>query len=425
MQKSYGRVGIFFDGFLAFINLAFKGGLLAGLMITVNHPVAAQEYGVTDKTIVIGGVMDLEGASSGLGQGMKAGIDAAFKNEKIQNRDIEFVTLNDSYKPELTVEAVRQLIDRGIFLMLGNVGTPTARVALPILAENKVPAVGFFTGAGLLRPGVGDVVNYRASYAQEIASLITAAVAAGVKPAEVCALVQNDAYGMAGVEGLKAALEDKAEAESTISQLEQILNMEGDEPARNGLGPVGVYRRNTLYAKEGYQSLKKWEDSSGSPCRLVVTVGTYVPVANFIGYARYKNENWVFSAVSFTGAESFRQELIKYGVTDKILMTQVVPALDSELPIVQAARKALGEKLDYVSLEGYIAGKMVLQIMNEINGDLTRDNFLQAVRDNQFDLGGLKLDFTNDNQASDFVLLTDLQGEKYNVIDPDYLQQLF
>ncbi|MEZ5582095.1 MAG: ABC transporter substrate-binding protein [Candidatus Competibacteraceae bacterium] len=410
MQRLYGRVGEFFAGFPPFLNRTLKGSLWAVLIIAVN-PVAAQEYGVTDKTIRIGGVMDLEGASSGLGQGMKAGIEAAFKNEKIKNRDIEFVTLNDSYRPELTVDAVRQLIDQGIFLMLGNVGTPTARVALPILAENKVPAVGFFTGAGLLRPGVGDVVNYRASYAQEIASLITAALAAGVKPAEVCALVQNDSYGMAGVEGLKAALAGNPEAESTINQLDQILNMEGDEPARNGLGPIGVYRRNTLYAKEGYQSLKKWEEVSGAPCRLVVTVGTYVPVANFIGYARYKNENWVFSAVSFTGAESFRQELTKYGVTDKIIMTQVVPALDSELPIVQAARKALGDQLDYVSLEGYIAGKMVLQIMNAIDGDLTRDNFLQAARGKTFDLGGLKLDFTNDNQASDFVLLTDLQGK--------------
>jgi len=407
--------------------IAFKNvlkGCLYCLLIIAANPSSAQE-GVTDKTIRIGGVMDLEGASSGLGQGMKAGIEAAFKGEKVQDREIEFLTLNDSYRPEKTIDAVKQLIDEDVFMMLGNVGTPTARVALPILAENKVPAVGFFTGAGLLRPGVGDVINYRASYAQEIASLIKAALAAGVKPAEVCALVQNDSYGMAGVQGLKAALTGNPEAESTVDQLEQILNMEGEEPARNGVGPVGVYRRNTLYAKEGYKSLKQWGETSGAPCRLVVTVGTYVPVANFIGYARYKNENWVFSAVSFTGAESFRQELTKYGVTDKIIMTQVVPALNSELPIVQDARKALADQLDYVSLEGYIAGKMVLQIMSEMDGELTRSNFLQATRGKTFDLGGLQLDFTDDNQASDFVLLTDLRGDRYVVIDPEYLKQLF
>ncbi|MEE4380096.1 MAG: ABC transporter substrate-binding protein [Candidatus Competibacteraceae bacterium] len=412
----------FKSSFIALKNV-LKGCWYCLLIIAINSSLAQE--GVTDKTIRIGGVMDLEGASSGLGQGMKAGIEAAFKGEKVQNREIEFLTLNDSYQPEKTIEAVQQLIDQGIFLMLGNVGTPTARVALPILAENKVPAVGFFTGAGLLRPGVGDVINYRASYAQEIASLIKAALAAGVKPAEVCALVQNDSYGMAGVQGLQAALTGNPEAESTIEQLAQILNMEGEEPARNGVGPVGVYRRNTLYAKEGYKSLKQWEETSGAPCRLVVTVGTYVPVANFIGYARYKNENWVFSAVSFTGAESFRKELIQYGVTDKILMTQVVPELGSELPIVQNARKALGDQLDYVSLEGYIAGKLVLRIMSEIDGELTRSNFLKAAQGKTFDLGGLQLDFVDDNQASDFVLLTDLRGDRYDVIDPEYLEQLF
>jgi len=48
---------------------------------------------------------------------------------------------------------------KGVVAMLGNVGTPTARVSLPILAENKIPAIGFFTGAGLLRPGVGDMID--------------------------------------------------------------------------------------------------------------------------------------------------------------------------------------------------------------------------------------------------------------------------
>jgi len=369
--------------------------------------------------------MDLEGESKGLGLGMKAGIEAALKGEKIQGRSIEFVAVNDFYVPENTVKATKQLVERGIFLILGNVGTPTAKVALPILAENKIPAVGFFTGAELLRPGVGDIINFRAGYVQEVASIIEAALAAGVKSQEVCAYVQNDSYGMAGVLGIKTVLAKLSDMTEVIQKLEQILAMQGEEPARNGIGPVGVYPRNAQIARDGYNSLKNWEKISGNPCRLVVTVGTYAPIASFIGYARYKGENWIFSAVSFTGASNFTQALKAQKVSDGVIMTQVVPALDSSLPIVEEARKSLGGQLGYVSLEGFIVGKMFLTIARSIKGDFTRDNFLKAVRGQTFDLGGLKLDFTTDNQGSDLVHLTHLDGEEFKTIAAQQLTTVF
>ena len=40
---------------------------------------------------------------------------------------------------------------------IGNVGTPTAAVALPLALERKMVFLGAFTGANLLRPG--DVVK--------------------------------------------------------------------------------------------------------------------------------------------------------------------------------------------------------------------------------------------------------------------------
>lgn len=122
-------------------------GVVASLVICAAAAVHAAE-GVTPGTIRIGGVMDLKGDSRGLGLGMKAGIEAAIRDKQIQGRRLEFVTLNDNYSPTKTIEATRQLVAENIFAMVGNVGTPTAKVSLPILAENKVPAVGFFTEIG-------------------------------------------------------------------------------------------------------------------------------------------------------------------------------------------------------------------------------------------------------------------------------------
>ncbi len=390
---------------------AIRGTLAAVVVCAATGAHAAE--GVTSNTIRIGGVMDLKGDSRGLGLGMKAGIEAAIRNKQVQGRRLEFVTLNDNYSPPKTIEATKQLVGQDIFAMVGNVGTPTAKVSLPILAENKVPAVGFFTGAGILRPGTGDIINFRASYVQETASVIQAAIGAGISPSGVCAYVQNDAYGMAGVTGIQRALAGRNGTEEVVKILQEMVNMEGENPPRNNMGPVGVYKRNTLYARDGYRSLKAWEEYSGAKCRLIVTVGAYANIARFAAYARNKGENWIISAVSFTGADNFREELRQFGVSDGVIMTQVVPTLDSDLPIVQEAREALGNQFGYVSLEGYIVGKLFIAALEQIQGPVNRENFLNALRGRSFEFGGLNFDFRDDNQASDFVALTYLDRGGY------------
>ena len=367
-----------------------------------------QEKGISDRRIRIGGVMDLGGRSRGLGLGMKAGVEAAIRGQRVHNRRVEYVTLNDSYTPKKTIEATNTLIEQGVFVMIGNVGTPTARVSLPILAQRRIPAVGFFTGAGILRPGVGDIVNYRASYVQETAAVIRSAIDAGVGPGEICAYVQNDAYGMAGVVGIKRALGVLPGTDVVIKTLDMILQQQGENPPRNNLGPVGVYQRNTFTSRDGFRSLKSWEEVSNTRCKVVVTVGTYNAIAKFAAYSRYKGENWVISAVSFTGADSFQSALADVEIRDRVIMTQVVPPLDSKLPIVAEARQKLGERFGWVSLEGYIVGKLWLTGMVSIQGEVSRESFLRAIRGRIFDLGGLKMDFSTDNQGSDLVVLTHL-----------------
>lgn len=402
-----------------------NGFALALTLALTGNSSAIAEIGVTPDKIIIGGVMDLEGRSRGLGLGMRDGINAAFKGQKVKGRSIEFATLNDSYNPTKTISATEELVGRGVFAMVGNVGTPTAKVSLPLLDEAGVPAVGFFTGAGLLRPGPGDVVNYRASYVQETAAVINAAFRSGLKPAEICAFVQNDAYGMAGIAGVKAAMQKVGNTREIIEKLDEIMQQDGDNPFRNNIGPVGVYKRNTFSSRDGYQSLKAWEASSGFNCRLVVTVGAYASIANFVGYATMKGENWTYSAVSFTGAENLKNALAEFGVTENVIVTQVVPPLNSKLPIVRDARKALGSKLTYVSLEGYVVGRFMLQALNKIPGkEITRDLLLSTIKGKRFDVGGLILDFSSDNQGSDLVIATYLENNRFSILGKGDMEKL-
>ena len=381
--------------------------------------------GITRSTITVGSVLALKGQAQGLGLLMKLGMEAAFRDDKVQGRAIVLNAANDYYEPDQAVIETKRLLEEGIFVMIGNVGTPTAAVTLPILKENKIPAVGFFTGAGILRPGAGGpIVNYRASYVEETLAVITEALNAGIRIDEVCAFVQNDPFGMAGLAGVKAAFESRRGNADSIRIIDTLLKMPGDNPNRNYLGPVGVYTRNDIEARPGYYSLKAWEKSSGTPCRLVVTVGAYAPIAEFVRLSRKSGEKWVISAVSFTGADSLLDYLKQYRTMDRIVMTQVVPLLDSTRPIVVEAKQRLGYGFSFGSLEGYVVGKMFLHILRDIKGDISRESFLKQVAVSKFDLGGIAIDFTKGNQGSSLVVTSYPTESGYREVSPALWRQM-
>jgi ABC-type branched-subunit amino acid transport system substrate-binding protein len=403
-----------------------QAGLLAtGLMMAV--PLPAEE-GVTDSEIRLGTVLDLEGRSSALGTSMLNGMQAALKDKTVAGRSLTLLSQNDSYTPDKTVAATQELTEQGVFLFMGNVGTPTASVSLPILAEKNIPALGFFTGSGILRPDKELIVNYRASYRQETEAVIKKALESGVKPDQVCAYVQNDAYGMSGIQGVLAALPDDSSVDGIKTALNDILQKTGESPQRNGIGPVGVYVRNTFRAREGYDSLKQWEKNNNTVCKLVVTVGSYTSVGQFIAYAQSKGEAWTYSAVSFTGAGELLDVLKRFSVTDRVMMTQVVPAPDSAIPLVSEARSALDKDFNLIALEGFIVGKLLLHGLEQLaesGRDITRENFLGAFRGRKFELGGLEMDFTEDNQGSDFITITKLDNDNWTAMNESTWQDWY
>lgn len=412
-------------------HLLREGALFALFALLTAFGVFAQEpgagAGVTSTTIRIGSVLDLDGEARMRGTALKTGLEAALRSEKIQGRAIELIVQNDSFDPKKAIEATKQMIKQGIFAMIGNASGPSVKAILPLLAENNIPAVGFSIGVDYLRTGVGGIVNYRASFAQESKLVIDTALAAGVKPQEICAYLPNDAGGIANLNAIKVVLAKQPAMAETVNKIQQIIDMSGEEPNRNGIGPVGFYSRHTqMQVRPGYDSLKQWEKAANTRCRLVMLVGgTNPPTSSFIGYTRYKGEKWTISVTSQVEVPTLLNDLRNYQVADKIALTQVVPALDSSLAIVEAARKDLGDRFDSSSLEGYIVGKMFLAAMRSVKGEISRGNFLNAVRGHTFDLDGLTLDFTGDNQGSDLVQLYSLENGDFKPQTPQQAQKAF
>lgn len=384
--------------------------------------------GVTDNEILLGSVLPLQGQAENLGQQIRIGLDKALSDQIINGRRIRIVYANDLYEPLLTRLRVERLLKQGIFAMVGNFGTPTAAIALPLLKQAGIPAIGFFTGAGLLRTGEGLILNFRASYAQEITAVIEVALKAGIKPEQVCAYVQNDDFGKSGLLGLQAAMIKAKAPDLILYELKELLTnsskdtlikftSENKTPI-NEKGPVGVYVRNSIEVMPGYEALKKWQQRTGYKCQLVVAVGIYDNLAHFVHTARSLGESWIISAVSFAGADNLFHTLQKLedmnkhsinGDLHNILMTQVVPPIESPLPIVQEARNFLGKDFSFISLESYIVGRMVLELLTKTPNPLTQSHFLSQAKQTTFNLGGLTIDFTrNGYQGSDFVTITRL-----------------
>ena len=285
------------------------------------------------------------GPAQALGNGMRIGIEACFENINsqggIHGRPLELIALDDSYEPSKTAPNMRRLIDEhDVMCVIGNVGTPTAAVAVPIANEKQVLLFGAFTGAGLLRNQPPDryVINYRASYAEETARMVLGLVQElGIKPEEIGFFTQNDAYGDAGWLGAVAALRKAGFADA-----EHL--------------PHGRYQRNTTDVEDGLSRLMDPRHS----IKAVIMVGAYKPCARFIRLARVHGFHPLFLNVSFVGSESLVAELGRWG--DGVIVTQVVPTPRGDTDAAGEFRRLVAtNQQSLVSFEGFLVAKAFTQ----------------------------------------------------------------
>ena len=186
-------------------------GIVAAVLLGLSNSAAFADDGVSKDKILFGQVAAIDGPAKGLGQGMREGILAAFEEANrgggVNGRKLDLKSVDDGYEPEKTIEATKKIIsDDKVFALVGPVGTPTSRAGQPIATEAKVPFIGPFTGAEFLRnPYNRYVVNIRASYFQETEAWIEH-LTKDLSITKIAILYQDDAFGLAGLEGVKMAM---------------------------------------------------------------------------------------------------------------------------------------------------------------------------------------------------------------------------
>jgi ABC-type branched-subunit amino acid transport system substrate-binding protein len=376
-----------------FRNQSIKVSILFLLLSVLPSPClgARGENGVTDHEILLGQSCALSGPAQAVGIGMRAGLNAYFmkinaEDNGIHGRKIRLVSLDDRYEPYLAINNTRELIDeKKVFMLIGEVGTPTAKAVVPMAEREGIPFFGPLSGAEFLRnPFKRYVINIRGSYYQETEKLVQYLVDIK-KLKRIACFYQNDEYGQAGLTGVVNALERRS--------LQLV--------ARD------TYERNTQAVKSALITINRARPEA------VIMIGAYKPCAEFIILAKEIGmTDTIFCNLSFVGSETFSSELGAKGEGCIISQVATFP-WNSSIPLVQEYTAAMkryqpSEDLGFVSLEGYMVGKLFGLAAARVKGDLTREKLIDMIDTTaHFDLGGIRLEFgPNDHQGMDDIFLT-------------------
>lgn len=303
----------------------------------------------------------------------------------INGRPIRLRQLDDRYEPALTQANARQLVERDrVFALFGTVGTPTTKTVLPLLQQRAIPLVAPVTGAGLLRtPENSNVFHLRASYADEAERIVDFLAQAGWT--RVALVTQNDAFGEDVRRSLLASMQ------------------------RRGITPV----LSTTVQRNSDQTGPQADQVAGKRPDAVVAISTYGTVASLVRELNRRQSHPQVMTVSFVGTGGLLNALPN-GKANGIGVTQVVPfPWDGRIPVVRDYQRAMRQtnpdaRFSHLSLEGYIAARVVVEALRRAGPQLTRASFVKGLESmNPYNLGGFTVRFSpRSRSAGTFVDLT-------------------
>ncbi len=372
--------------------------------------------GVTSSEILLGVTSPFKGHAASLGTELYRGYMAYFQkiNEEggVNGRRIRLVLYDDGYEPSRAVKnTIRLITEDKVFLLFGNVGTPTTVRTLPLLKkfeDRRIFLFAPFTGAQTQREDPYDqfVYNVRASYRQEIAGLVDMLIDGGYR--KIAILYQSDAYGRSGQDGLLRAL------------------------GQNDLTPAAeaTYARGTRFDSSMERQVEILMEGGAEA---IISVGSYDPCAAFIRDARDAGFKGPIANISFVGAGAMLQRLKTYGLevgrdySSGLINSQVVPHYgDTVLPGVQEYRRLMErysplppEELrdgnytppaySFGSLEGFINAKVLVSALRSMGDSANPLVFRRAMASmSSFDAGiDTSIEFgPDDHQGMDKVYFT-------------------
>ncbi len=354
-----------------------------------------------DKIIKIGASLPKDGIIEAWGRSVTNGANSYFyyanENHLLQDKQIDFIVYDDKYEPDLTIDNVNKLIYKDeVYALFGIVGTPTVKNILPIIDDENIPLFAPFSGASFLRAPNKNYINFRTSYGNEIETLIDY-LTKQKKFDRFAVFYQNDNYGEEGYVALLNSLKKR--------------DMQ--------IAAEGSYKRNTLSINHAFYEIKDAKPQA------VIMVGAYKANALFVKKAKEDEnfKNTTFCIISFGDANEMINELkILNSNTDNLIFSQIVPYyLDNSIPVIREYQTLMrkyfpNEKLGFISLEAFLASKVLVSAISKIKGTMTRKKLLKELKTLPQDtLEGLQIKYT-DSTLLNKVYLFQYTNEQFKEI---------
>jgi ABC-type branched-subunit amino acid transport system substrate-binding protein len=355
---------------------------------------AQAETGVDNERILIGQSAAFSSPASLLGVQMNFGAKLYFDSINARGgvhcRKLELQAEDDMYEPNTAAENTKQLLEHDkVFALFGYVGSATSEAAIPFLSKTKVPFFAPLSGANSLRnfgnPGNRSIFHVRASYEQEVATILRQLAVTNTR--SVAVFYQDDTDGKGILKNIETSLKQH----------------------KLSLVATAMVQANAVFEEDRYIQKAVATFLEKRP-QVILLASTYGSSATFVKQLRLAGYLGQFYSLSLVGSRALSEALGKDG--NGVVISQTVPSPWSpKYAIVEEYRKAMqkaGKKdLDFTSLEGFIAAKTFVIILKEVGRDLTREKFIDtAVRMGAIELGDFPVRFSSSShEGSRFVEL--------------------
>lgn len=366
------------------------GRIAAGLALALAMGFAAAQAG----QVVVGQVAPLSGLDANQGRAYGAGLQLAFNNANkggsLNGNTIVLVRKDDAGNPEATLKLTKELVeqDKAVVLAgyfgIANIET-VARSG--ILDKEHIALVGW--RAAQIRPETMNLFNVRASLRDEL-----------LKVAEYLSTVGITKLGIVYEQGPGAV---------------QLMTSAGEaaQKAKGAVVGMAGYPAGTTNVQAAVQGMLKVQPQA------IMMIASGAAAAAFIDQYRAAGGTAQLFANDGVDMEQLATKLNDTQMQG-VSIAQAVPSpykmqsrISKEFADSVAKSGQLEVPVSYAMMEGYIAGKVIVEALRRQGKAPTREGTIEALgRMAYYDLGGYSVAYRPDIRAgSKFVELTILGGK--------------
>jgi branched-chain amino acid transport system substrate-binding protein len=312
----------------------------------------------------------------------------------INGRKINFISYDDAYNPQKTVELTRKLVEEDkVLLMFAGLGTPPNFAVRPYLNDSKVPQLFVSTGSSMWdNPREFPwTMGFQPSYQTEAHIYAQYLLETHPSGGKIAILYQDDDFGKDYVKGLKDGLGGKMQIVAEAPYKVSDPNVNQQLATLKASGATILFDVTT--PKFAAMAIRRVAEIGWKPEHIISTVSE--SIAAVMQPAGLENSEGVLSAGYYLEGDD-------PAIADDPGYRDYAALMEGYLPDVS--------KSNGLTVFGYVIANAMTEVLKNCGDDLSRENIMKQAAS----LKGVKLPMlvsgiVTNTSATDFAPLEQMQ----------------